>query len=222
MFNKDQFYQASSAQNRSLSGRMPKTLPRALERERAGIAKNRDHDSPECQQKIPDVAGDRARIVYKSMYEQQYSGNDGEALHLKSQFKCQKTSGRQQAYIPGLNSPSDPNVNVATKPKEAAKEVPEALIEGFLSGSKNPISTLMEYSIKQKIVVVFEECRVERPSIVARFACRVKVNGKPFPQGTGKTKKDAKTAAAKIAMSKLLGLEAEDVESEEGMFGNNL
>lgn len=41
-----------------------------------------------------------------------------------------------------------------------------------------------------------------------------KVNGVPFPQGTGKTKKEAKTNAAKNAFTHLLGLDENDIEEE--------
>ena len=47
------------------------------------------------------------------------------------------------------------------------------------------------------------------------FAIRVSANGKRFPQGVGTTKKEAKTAAAKIALNILLGL-GEDGLDEEG------
>lgn len=140
--------------------------------------------------------------------------------------KKKKKGGSAQAavpqrYIPGLNSADDDNVivplNKATK-KHATRTVPTELVEDFLEGKKNPISALTEYAALQKLIVAFEECAVERPSIVARFASTAKVNGKPFPQGVGKTKKDAKTAAAKVALTKLLGLESEDVESHEGKY----
>ena len=106
--------------------------------------------------------------------------------------------------------------NAATK-RHTPGEVPVSLVEDYVSGAKHAVSSLMEYSAIIKIVISFEEVRVERPSIVAKFANRVRVNGKPFPQGTGKTKKEAKTAAAKVAMDMLLGIGEDDID-ENGMF----
>lgn len=42
--------------------------------------------------------------------------------------------------------------------------------------------------------------------IVVRFACVCSVDGEAYPQGQGKTKKEAKTNAAKEAFQSILGL----------------
>ena len=123
-------------------------------------------------------------------------------------YKAEQKQGQQ--YIPGLSTVSnEPNygpVNPYQPGFQAPKDVPPELIEEFLSGKKNPISSIMEYAAMTKLTCTFREAAVERLSILAKFACVCKVNDREFPQGTGKTKKEAKTAAAKIAFTTLLGL----------------
>ena len=48
------------------------------------------------------------------------------------------------------------------------------------------------------------------------FAMIAIINGMSFDQGTGRTKKEAKIAAADIAFKKLLGINAEDTQNEIG------
>ncbi len=122
-------------------------------------------------------------------------------------------------YIPGLNQASDPGVaspKIYKSKSDIPKQVPKDLVVGFLNGSKHPVSALMEYAAMVKLVVTFHEANVENPSIIAKFACVCAVNGKQFPQGNGKTKKDAKTVAAKIAFTALLGVEEDDVDDDKG------
>ena len=198
MFGREQFYQMSAEQ----SGlRLPKTLPKCLGRGGDGDAPG--VTIPASISKQPAAAATQA---------------NKRPTQPASQVQTQKP---QQRYIPGLNNAEDPHVYVppnSQTAKHLPKEVPVSLVESFLAGSKQPISALMEYAALTKIVCVFEEVAVDRPSLIAQFAIRAKLNGKPFPQGTGKTKKEAKTAAAKIAFSMLLGLEEADVEDDEGMF----
>ena len=54
---------------------------------------------------------------------------------------------------------------------------------------------------------------MEVPSIIAKFACVCSVNTRDFPQGTGKTKKDAKTEAARKAFMIMLGIN-DDAQQE--------
>lgn len=49
--------------------------------------------------------------------------------------------------------------------------------------------------------------------LFARFACICTVDGVVFPQGQGKTKKEAKTHAAKNAFAEILGIEEPDEET---------
>ncbi len=48
----------------------------------------------------------------------------------------------------------------------------------------------------------------------AKFGCICEVNQQPFPQGVGRTKKEAKTEAARHAFSMLLGIEEPGAEGE--------
>ena len=59
----------------------------------------------------------------------------------------------------------------------------------------------------------FREAPVEIPSIIAKFACVCSINNRDFPQGTGKTKKDAKTEAARNAFMIMLGID-DDAQGE--------
>lgn len=69
-----------------------------------------------------------------------------------------------------------------------------------------------------RLETIFRECPIAVSSIVTKFANECSVDGRVFPQGTGKTKKEAKNNAAKIAFTMLLGLEEEDVEQEGQYF----
>jgi len=52
-------------------------------------------------------------------------------------------------------------------------------------------------------------------SLIGRFACVCTVDDQEFPQGSGRTKKEAKTEAARNAFMALLGLE--DQDQDDGM-----
>ena len=99
---------------------------------------------------------------------------------------------------------------------QAPKKVPQELIDNFLNGAKNPVSAIMEYAAITKIELSFQEAPLENFSYVNKFANICTVEGTTYPQGTGKTKKEAKTNAAKIAFTALLGLEEESVEKDQG------
>ncbi|KAF6037789.1 hypothetical protein EB796_003909 [Bugula neritina] len=90
------------------------------------------------------------------------------------------------------------------------KKIPPELIQGFIDGEKNPVSALMEYSAMSRLATTFQECAPVNPSLGMRFACSCTVDGQEFPQGQGKTKKEAKTNAAKNAFTELLNLEVDD------------
>ncbi|XP_041348456.1 adenosine deaminase domain-containing protein 1-like [Gigantopelta aegis] len=131
--------------------------------------------------------------------------------------KKPKTTG---PYIPGLTqrpenpSLTDPPPKQPAKPDEP-KAVPPELIENFLSGKKHPISSLMEYASMMRHEVKFQEVGVEVYSFSAKFASMCIMDGMNYPQGVGKTKKEAKTNAAKIAFTIVLGLNQEEVEADE-------
>ena len=122
-------------------------------------------------------------------------------------------SKAQQKYIPGLNQrPVDEPVEMKPKPKK----VSPALIQGFMDGSKNAVSALMEYAATMKLPVEFRETCVEMApgvsTLLAQFANVCTLDGHVYPQGVGRTKKDAKTNAAKVAFSIVLGLREDDRE----------
>lgn len=118
-----------------------------------------------------------------------------------------------QKYIPGLTArPVDePQVSKTAIPKE----VPQELIDAFKSEAKQPISALNEYCAMQRLTISFKEVPVKNNSLVSKFANACTVNNITYPQGTGKTKKDAKTAAARIAFNIILGEETFEDYGEE-------
>ncbi|KAL4224333.1 adenosine deaminase [Mactra antiquata] len=118
-----------------------------------------------------------------------------------------------QRYIPGLTS------RPATSPEEnkssAPKEVPQELIDTFLNGSKQPISALTEYCSMTRKAIGFQEVPVKNYSLSNKFAYACSVAGIEYPQGTGKNKKEAKTASARIAFNIILGEETFEDYGEE-------
>jgi len=72
----------------------------------------------------------------------------------------------------------------------------------------------------KRLTTTFKEVPVKNYSLVNKFANECSVNGVPYPQGTGKTKKEAKTQAAKIAFNIILGFESYEDYGEGGFFHN--
>jgi len=74
----------------------------------------------------------------------------------------------------------------------------------------------MEYAATMKLPVEFRETCVEMApgvsTLLAQFANVCTLDGHVYPQGVGRTKKDAKTNAAKVAFSIVLGLREDDRE----------
>ncbi|XP_056088613.1 interferon-induced, double-stranded RNA-activated protein kinase-like [Rhinichthys klamathensis goyatoka] len=69
--------------------------------------------------------------------------------------------------------------------------------------SRNYISRLNEYQQKAQCTVEYEEGSTEGPSHNKTFTMRAIVNGQRFPDGTGKSKKEARQSAAKNALDGL-------------------
>lgn len=69
--------------------------------------------------------------------------------------------------------------------------------------SKNYISLMNEYQQKNPCTVEYEEGSTEGPSHNKTFTMRAIVNGQRFPDGIGKSKKEAKQNAAKNALDGL-------------------
>lgn len=83
-----------------------------------------------------------------------------------------------------------------------------------------PISALMEYCAMQRHTATFREVPIKNYSLVNKFANECSVDDMPYPQGTGKTKKDAKTNAAFIAFNIILGEETFE-DYGEGIFARS-
>ncbi|XP_048059938.1 interferon-induced, double-stranded RNA-activated protein kinase-like isoform X2 [Megalobrama amblycephala] len=66
--------------------------------------------------------------------------------------------------------------------------------------SRNFISLLNEYQQRTKCTVEYEEGSKEGPDHNKTFTMRAIINGQRYPDGTGKTKKEAKQSAAKNAL----------------------
>ncbi|XP_064612342.1 adenosine deaminase domain-containing protein 1-like [Liolophura sinensis] len=129
--------------------------------------------------------------------------------------KKKKAAAQPTQYIPGLTPrPVSPPPSATTQ-TNTPKDVPATLIEAFLNGSKNPVSAVMEFCSMQRRTAIFQEVSVDVPSYTASFACQCTIDGTKFPQGTGKTKKEAKTNSAKIAFTQILGLQEDDVDDDD-------
>ena len=190
--SRDQFYNVSQKQNEfgeEGSLRLPRSAPKVL------------GQNAEVQ--------DNKQSVFKLAYENAYQPH--------RDYKA--VEQRQQKYIPGLNQP-DASVHVVrpaepVRPKkDLPKEVPPDLIRDFMNGEKNPISALHEYCALTKFKIEFAEVAVDVPTFSAKFAFECRINNQPFKQGVGKRKKEAKTEAAKIAFTTILGIEDDDIDDE--------
>lgn len=119
-------------------------------------------------------------------------------------------------YIPGLAGSQRPKTPPAAIPKaNIPKEVPQELIDGFRNGSKQPIMALHEFCAMTRKSVSFREAPLEYFSMTVKFANVCTVDGKTYPQGVGKTKKEAKAEAARIAFSMILGLDSDSEEEDD-------
>ncbi|XP_035691285.1 double-stranded RNA-specific adenosine deaminase-like [Branchiostoma floridae] len=109
------------------------------------------------------------------------------------------------------------NPNVYTSYPDAGKiappkDIPQELIDGFLNGRRQPVSALNEYCQLKRHKLEFNEVAGTGPLHCPQFAYQATIDGRPFKPGQGRTKKDAKAAAAKLTLSILLGMEEENVE----------
>ncbi|KAL5017270.1 hypothetical protein ScPMuIL_006859 [Solemya velum] len=73
----------------------------------------------------------------------------------------------------------------------------------------------MEYGAMRRLDVQFDEVAVTVPSLTSNFAYMCKISGVSYPQGVGKTKKEAKTNAAKYAFISILGLKDDSHENDD-------
>ena len=71
----------------------------------------------------------------------------------------------------------------------------------------------------QRLTAEFKEVPIINYSIVNKFANQCCIDGNAYPQGVGKTKKDAKTDAASIAFRMILGMtEDEQLSDDESVY----
>lgn len=112
-------------------------------------------------------------------------------------------------YIPGLTlKPEDPDKDVIPDQTSAKVQCPPKLKKMFLSGAKNPVMCAHELASIYKLPLEFREVSVTRGGmILGGFACECILDGVTYPQGIGKTKKEAKIDAARIAMNGYLGID---------------
>ena len=67
----------------------------------------------------------------------------------------------------------------------------------------------------RRLKTEFKEVPLREYSLINKFANQCMIDGKPYPQGVGKTKKDAKTDAAKNAFRILLGMAEDEQLSDD-------
>lgn len=128
----------------------------------------------------------------------------------------QASKAAQQKYIPGLTArPDDHPLPPGATQELTVKEIPPELIESFKNGSKQPVMAVHEYCALKRWPLSFKEVASDIQSFGTQFAQTCSVNGKEYPQGSGRTKKDAKSNAAKIALSIILGIYEDVVEDSD-------
>ncbi|XP_075332640.1 interferon-induced, double-stranded RNA-activated protein kinase-like [Odontesthes bonariensis] len=78
--------------------------------------------------------------------------------------------------------------------------------------SVNFVAQLNEYAHKERLVVKYEDVASVGPDHIKTFTVRAVLNGKAYPDGVGKNKKEAKQNAAKNALESLLEEPADSTE----------
>ncbi|ELU14950.1 hypothetical protein CAPTEDRAFT_220233 [Capitella teleta] len=112
-------------------------------------------------------------------------------------------AAQPQRYIPGLTAP--PAAPLPASNDDLLPKVPKSLASEYKAQKKNPVSCAMEYGAITRSKVSFEECSADIAGMYStRFGNQCTVNGRKFPKGVGKTKKEAKTDAAGKAMDILI------------------
>ncbi|XP_038053816.1 uncharacterized protein LOC119726260 [Patiria miniata] len=151
------------------------------------------------------------------MIQQQMAPAVTKAPPIQPHQKLNVISSRQADAIRSgndLGNTGCPNLLIA---KSAPKKVDTELIESFMMGDKNPVMALNEFCQKQRLMVKFQEDMATSWGTMCnpKFASVAIVDGVRHKQGVGRTKKEAKTQAAKVALSTLLGLTPDDVQDQD-------
>ncbi|KAM4730535.1 interferon-induced, double-stranded RNA-activated protein kinase-like [Anableps anableps] len=79
--------------------------------------------------------------------------------------------------------------------------------------SVNYVARLNEYAQKERLELKYEEVGSVGPDHIKTFTLKAVVNGKAYPEGVGKNKKEAKQSAAKNALKFLLNEPSVSTES---------
>ncbi|XP_071504085.1 uncharacterized protein [Diadema antillarum] len=131
-----------------------------------------------------------------------------------NQFKKIQVIGQARAAEPTASPDGGVNPIIA---KAKPKDIPRELVKEFMSGKKNPVMAFNEFCQLQRLTLTFEEVAPEGTGgiITCNYAMVAIVDGQRFPQGKGRTKKDAKAAASRIAMRTFLGMEDEEADKRD-------
>ncbi|UJR27274.1 hypothetical protein I4U23_008569 [Adineta vaga] len=89
------------------------------------------------------------------------------------------------------------------------KRIGQDIIEDLLRGKKNPVQCLNEYCSMTKKTIVYTET-----GSGYRYANYATIDDVQFPQGTGRSKKEAKIAGARRAFAALLDLDEEAFDTK--------
>nr|XP_006815752.1 PREDICTED: adenosine deaminase domain-containing protein 1-like [Saccoglossus kowalevskii] len=200
---RDAFYQISQQQSTGTGSlRLPRSMPQVLQGQQmpsrliAGIQQ---------QEEPPVVSEAPATISYASAVGPGHST----AQITYNSLSAPPVTGTTLVPVTQLQMR-------AQEEMACPKKVPPELIQKFLSGAKNACAALNEFAQMRRIKLKYEESPVLDCSvIVPKFAFTCTTDGFIHKQGVGRTKKEAKTLAAKIALTTLLGVDEDVVESQK-------
>jgi len=90
--------------------------------------------------------------------------------------------------------------------------IPQRLLEEYNKGIKNSISLVQEYCQLHKLVVNYNDVSSNQQSC-DQFTYTCIINGQPYPEGKGRSKKDAKAQAARLAFDALIFQTSDEVKT---------
>ncbi|XP_014805340.1 PREDICTED: adenosine deaminase domain-containing protein 1 [Calidris pugnax] len=112
----------------------------------------------------------------------------------------------------GMQNPAAHAPKLSARP---SKKVLEELIARYKQGVLNPVSALHQFAQMGHAQLELKETSVAGNIIRPYFAFCAVVNGVSYKTGLGKTKKESKFNAAKLALDELLNLEHSEAEASE-------